>query len=60
MVSLSGITYLPVQLFSRMVNVKSEMSTRITNTHLENSLRIARCQFKAVKDRIAKNKHYQI
>jgi hypothetical protein len=33
MVSLSGITYLMKQRFSRMVNVKSEPITRITNTH---------------------------
>ena len=47
MVSLFGITYLCEQVYSRMKNVKSKTRTRITNTHLENPLRIASYQIKA-------------
>jgi len=61
MVSLSlELPSYPSSFFSRMMNVKSETSTQITNTHLKNSLRIATCQIKAGVDRIAKNKHCQI
>ena len=34
-------------MFSRMKNVKSKTRTRITNTHLENSLRITSYRIKA-------------
>ena len=54
-------SYLLIRVaFSRMVNVKSETSSRITNTHLEKSLRIATFQIKPDINRIARNKHYQI
>jgi len=51
MISLFAITYLREQMFSRMKNVKSKTRTRITNTHLENSLRTASYQIKADIDR---------
>jgi hypothetical protein len=37
-VSLLGSTYLYKHLFARMKNAKSKSRTRVTNTHLENSL----------------------
>jgi len=58
-VSLFGITCLCEQTFSRMKNVKPKTRARITNTHLENSLRIASYQLKADIDSLVKNKHCQ-
>jgi len=50
MVSLFAFTYLCEQKFSRMKSIKSKTRTRITNTHLENSLRTASYQIKANVD----------
>ena len=60
MVSLFGITYLCEQLFPRMKNVISKTKTPISDTHLENSLRITTCQITANIEKLVKNKHCQI
>ncbi|XP_059048227.1 general transcription factor II-I repeat domain-containing protein 2B-like [Achroia grisella] len=59
-ISLFGSTYTCEQLFSRMKNVKSKMWTRITDVHLENSLRIATSNIKPDIDKLVKNKQCQI
>lgn len=58
--SLFGSTYICEQLFSRMNNVKSKLRTRISDTHLENSLRIASSDIKANIDQLVKEKECQI
>jgi hypothetical protein len=54
-VSLFESTYFCEQRFSRMKNVKSKTRTKITNTHLENSLQIATSQIKAGTDWLVEN-----
>lgn len=56
MTSLFGTTYLCEQLFSRMKCVKSKTRARITDGHLENSLRIATTTIGANIDKLVKNK----
>lgn len=58
-VSLFGSTYTCEQLFSRMKNMKSKMRTRLTDEHLENSLRIATSNIKTDIDKLVKNKQCQ-
>ena len=59
MTSLFGTTYLCEQLFSRMKIVKSKARTRITDAHLENSLRIATTSLKPNIDKLVKSKQCQ-
>lgn len=59
MTSLFGTSYLCEQLFSRMKNVKSKTRTRITDVHLENSLRIATTTIGADIDKLVKSKQCQ-
>lgn len=58
-ISLFGSTYTCEQLFSRMKNMKSKTRTRITDVHLENSLRIATSNIKPDIDKLVKNKQCQ-
>lgn len=58
--SLFGSTYICEQLFSRMKNVKSKLRNRISDTHLENSLRISTSDIKANVDRLVKEKQCQV
>lgn len=59
MTSLFGTTYLCEQLFSRMKYVKSKARTRITDVHLENSLRIATTTIGTDIDKLVKSKQCQ-
>jgi hypothetical protein len=60
MMSLFGSTYVCEQLFFQIKNVKSKVRTRMTEVHLENSLRIASSHIKTDIDKSAKQKLCQI
>jgi len=55
MVSVFGSAYFCEQRFSRMKSVKSKTRTKITNTHLENTLQIATSRIKSDTDRLVEN-----
>lgn len=59
MMSLFGSTYVCEQLFSRIKHVKSKNRTRITDSHLENSLRIATSKIRPDIEKLVKNKQCQ-
>lgn len=59
MMSLFGSTYVCEQLFSRMKNVKSKTRSRVTDAHLEGSLRVATTKIKPNIDTLVKNKQCQ-
>ena len=52
--SLFGSTYNCEQLFSKMKHVKTEQRNRLTDEHLNNSLRIASSNIKADIDHLCK------
>ena len=59
--SLFGSTYICEQLFSKMKNVKSKLRNRISDTRLENSLRIATSDIiQANVDKLVKEKQCQV
>ena len=59
--SLFGSTYICEQLFTKMKHTKSKTKSRLTDCHLENSLRVAAASSIAPKiDTLVKKHHAQI
>ncbi|CAI6351667.1 unnamed protein product [Macrosiphum euphorbiae] len=59
MMSLFGSTYTCEHIFSRMKIVKSKTRARLTDIHLENSLRIASSQIQPNIKKLVREKHCQ-
>lgn len=60
MSSIFGSTYICEQFFSKMKNMKSKTRTRLTDRHLEETLRIATTQIKPDIETLIKQKQCQI
>ena len=60
MTSLFGSTYICEQLFSRMKHTKSKNRSKISDEHLENSLRIATTSIEPNIDGIVSKQKFQI
>ena len=58
-ISIFGSTYLCEQLFSRMKHVKSKTKSRLTNEHLQLSLRVATSEILPDIENLVKNVNVQ-
>lgn len=59
MMSLFGSTYVCEQLFSKMNFVKNKTRSRLTNVHLENSLKVSTSKIRPDIDKLVKRMHQQ-
>ena len=60
MISLSGSTYLCEQVFSRMKYTKSSERSQLSDSHLEDSLRVATTTFEPDIMKLARSKQCQV